>query len=216
MFESDPIVLLQTYGYWALLIGTFLEGETIVIIAGLLAQQGYLEPWLIALCAFVGSCSSDQIMFALGRWKGLAIIQRFPKLERNVCKATNLLARYETALILGFRFLYGVRNVTPILMGVSRVNYAKFVILNLVGGAVWAVSFTAGGYFFGEVITTLLDKNPNAKYWALGGLAAIIAAFWIRRQLKARKRAKDPDCDISEALNPAAKERTVDPQRKEE
>ena len=70
MFESDPIVLLQTYGYWALLIGTFLEGETIVIIAGLLAQQGYLEPWLIALCAFVGSCSSDQIMFALGRWKG--------------------------------------------------------------------------------------------------------------------------------------------------
>ena len=193
MFDMTPIELLQNYGYWALLIGTFLEGETIVIIAGLLAQQGYLSPVLIALCAFVGSCTSDQLMFALGRWKGLAIIQRFPKLERNVCKASILLSKYETALILGFRFIYGVRNVTPILMGVSRVNYAKFVVLNIIGAAVWAVSFTAGGYFFGELLTTVLDKNPHAKYWAMGILATLIILFWGWLRMR-RNKAKSEEC----------------------
>ena len=208
MFDMNPIELLQNYGYWALLIGTFLEGETIVIIAGLLAQQGYLSPVLIALCAFVGSCTSDQLMFALGRWKGIAIIQRFPKLERNVCKASLLLAKYETALILGFRFIYGVRNVTPILMGVSRVNYAKFVILNIIGAIVWAISFTAGGYFFGELLTTVMDKNPNAKYWAMGILATLIIVFW--GWLRARRNRKGAECPPEEMVI-APKEKTIDP-----
>ncbi len=187
MFGVDPIVLLQDYGYLALLIGTFLEGETIVIIAGFLAQQGYLSPPLIALAAFCGSVTSDQLMFILGRWKGIAIIQRFPRLECNVGKATNLLSRYETPLILGFRFLYGVRNVTPILMGVSGVNHIKFLVLNLIGAAVWAISFTAGGYFFGQAITAFMQAVPHAGRYVLGVLAAVAVLIWLWRRRKRRK-----------------------------
>ena len=187
MFGIDPVELLQSYGYWALLIGTFLEGETIVIIAGFLAQQDLLSPPLIALSAFCGSVTSDQLMFILGRWKGIAIIQRFPKLERNVGKATNLLSRYETPLILGFRFLYGVRNVTPILMGVSGVNHVKFLVLNLIGAAVWAISFTAGGYFFGQVITTFMEAVPHAGRYVLGVLALLALGIWLWRRKKQKK-----------------------------
>ena len=191
MFDMNPVELLQAYGYWALLVGTFLEGETIVIIAGFLAQQGYFSPALIALCAFVGSSTSDQLMFALGRWKGLAILQRFPRLENKVRKTSHLLARYETALILGFRFIYGVRNVTPILMGISGVHYLKFVVLNLIGAAVWAVSFTAAGFFFGEMITKLMDKSPHAKYWGMAILALLFIFFW--GWLRARRRRACPE-----------------------
>ncbi len=187
MFGIDPVELLQSYGYLALLVGTFLEGETIVIIAGFLAQQDLLSPPLIALSAFCGSVTSDQLMFILGRWKGMAIIQRFPRLECNVARATSLLSRYETPLILGFRFLYGVRNVTPILMGVSGVNHVKFLVLNLIGAAVWAVSFTAGGYFFGQAITAFMEAVPHAGRYILGALAAVIFAIWWWRRRKRRK-----------------------------
>ncbi|MDR2512436.1 MAG: DedA family protein [Puniceicoccales bacterium] len=178
LLSMDPKEFLQRYGYAALLIGTFLEGETIVIIAGLLAQQGYLTPWLIAVCAFTGSCTSDQLMFALGHWKGMSIIQRFPRLEKNLTPAKRLLTRYETVLILGFRFVYGVRNVTPILMGVSGVNYAKFVLLNIIGAVVWAISFTAAGYFCGKIITDLGESYPQLKYLVPGIVVALLLGVW--------------------------------------
>jgi membrane protein DedA with SNARE-associated domain len=189
MFGVDPVALLQAYGYPALLLGTFLEGETIVIIAGFLAQQKLLSPPLIALCAFCGSVTSDQCMFVLGRWKGMAIIRRFAKLEKKVAKAARLLARYETPLILGFRFLYGVRNVTPVLMGVSGVNHLKFLALNIVGAAVWAVSFTAAGYFFGSAVTVFLDAVPHAGRYVFGGFVLIALAVWAWRRMRGKRRS---------------------------
>ncbi|SBV99602.1 putative membrane-associated protein [uncultured delta proteobacterium] len=210
MFGVDPVDLLQSYGYLALLIGTFLEGETIVIIAGFLAQQELLSPPLIALCAFCGSVTSDQFMFILGRWKGMAIIQRFEKLEKKVAKAARLLARYETPLILGFRFIYGVRNVTPILMGVSGVSHLKFLVLNVIGAAVWAVSFTAAGYFFGQAVTVFLEAVPHAGRYVLGGLAAVIFVVWLvhKRRKKKRERA-------TELVSPDPLERTIATIRRE-
>ncbi len=192
MFGIDPTELLQSYGYLALVIGTFLEGETIVLIAGFLAQQEYLSPPLIALAAFCGSCLSDQLMFILGRWKGTAIIRRFPRLERNLGKATRLFSRYETALILGFRFIYGVRNVTPILMGLSGVNHLKFLALNVIGAAVWAISFTAAGYFFGQAITLFMEEFPHAGRFVLGGIIILAVLLWYirKRRRKARQAAE--------------------------
>lgn len=186
-FGYDATELLRAYGYWALLIGTFLEGETIVIVAGFLAQKGILYPPYIALAAFTGSFASDQFMFFLGRYKGLEIIRRFPSLERNVEKATSVISRYETALILGFRFLYGLRNITPILMGLSRVSRRKFFILNLIGAVVWACLFTAGGYFFGRVFTAVVHDIAHAEKLLIGGLTTLITGIWLYKRHKRKK-----------------------------
>jgi len=191
VFGYDLVELLQSYGYIALLVGTFLEGETIVVIAGFLAQQDLLSPFLVALCAFCGSVTSDQLMFILGRWKGVTILQRFDKLEKKVAKATRLLARYETPLILGFRFIYGVRNVTPILMGVSGVNHLKFLMLNVIGAAVWAMSFTAAGYFFGHAVTAFLEAVPHAGRYVLGGLVVIGFCIWLWFKIGSRRSEKE-------------------------
>ena len=213
MFGFDLVDLLQTYGYLALVICTFLEGETIVIIAGFLAQQDLLYPPYIALCAFCGSVTSDQLMFLLGRWKGMSIIQRFPKLEKNMGKATRLLSRYETPLILGFRFLYGVRNVTPILMGVSNVCYIKFLTLNIIGGAVWAVSFTAAGYFFGHAVTTFMKAVPHAGMYMLAGMVLLVAGIWFWRRRKAGKQpeAVAPDAGVLADTAPVADNNSESP-----
>ena len=204
VFGYDVLELLQSYGYLALLIGTFLEGETIVIIAGFLAQQDLLSPYLIALCAFCGSVTSDQLMFILGRRKGVAILQRFGKLEKKIAKATRLLARYETPLILGFRFIYGVRNVTPILMGVSGVNHLKFLVLNVIGAAVWAISFTFAGYFFGHAVTSFLEAVPHAGRYVLGGIAAIGFSLWLWHKVRTKRKEKEEAALASESA-----ERTI-------
>jgi membrane protein DedA with SNARE-associated domain len=58
---------IETYGYPALLVGTFFEGETFLVLAGFAAHQGYLDiPWVI-LAAFIGTLTGDQVFFYLGR-----------------------------------------------------------------------------------------------------------------------------------------------------
>ncbi len=180
---------LETYGYIAILIGTFLEGETIVIVAGFLAQKGYFYPPYIALCAFTGSFISDQLMFCLGRYKGKAALNYFPRLKKNVRRASVLIRNYETALILGFRFIYGVRNVTPILLGAGKVSHLKFFTLNFIGGAIWAASFTAGGFYFGEIFSHIVEKygvlGMVAFLLVIGGLTFFY--LWRRKKRMAEK-----------------------------
>ena len=185
IFGVDPVELLHDYGYWAILVWTFLEGETVVIIAGILASQGYMNPKLIAICAFCGSCAIDQIMFLLGKYKGRAVLDRFPKLAKRAERAEYLVHKYETPLILSFRFIYGVRNVTAIMLGINRVSHLKFLALNIIGAAVWAVSFTYGGYFLGTLFEELIRDASYALLFILA--AAAIAGFvWHLRQRRRR------------------------------
>jgi membrane protein DedA with SNARE-associated domain len=188
-FGVDPHALLHDYGYLTLIIWTFLEGETVVVIAGILAQQGYMDPKLIALCAFCGSCSSDQLMFLLGKYKGRAVLERFPRLARNADRAERLIHKYETLLILIFRFIYGVRNITPIMLGINRVNHLKFLLLNVIGAGVWALSFTYGGFFFGALFEKYMRDASHLAFAVLAGAAVIAGLVWYIRR---RKRAREP------------------------
>jgi hypothetical protein len=78
--ECDMIDLqsiIENYGYVALLVGTFLEGETILVLAGLAAHQGYLVLTWVILAAFLGSLCSDQL-FLFGRKHSQAVLSRCP------------------------------------------------------------------------------------------------------------------------------------------
>jgi len=188
----DPMHLLSNYGYHIILLWTFLEGETIVIIAGWLSPHLGLTPWLIALCAFIGSFASDQVMFSLGKYKGPAILRYFPKLEQKMDKAKALFKKYDTALILSFRFIYGVRNITPIMLGISGVSHKKFFFLNFIGAAVWAATFTYGGFFAGLAFQKAMAYFGKGILLIL--LAVIIGAvgLWYCRT-RSNKKAKDSD-----------------------
>lgn len=191
LLATDLEDLLRLYGYHTIVFLTFLEGETVVIIAGILAAKGILNPWLIALCAFAGSFTSDQIMFSLGKYKGVALINRFPRLGKNVDQAARLLKKYDTALILGFRFVYGVRNVTPILLGVSGVSHTKFFFLNFIGAAVWAAAFTAGGYYSGKMFGHVMEQIGHTAVYVIGALVLVAAVWWIIRR---KRNAPPPPC----------------------
>jgi membrane protein DedA with SNARE-associated domain len=101
--------LIIDYGYLALFIGTFLEGETILVVAGFLAHGGYLElPWVI-VAAFSGTFAGDQTFFYLGRFKGIRFLEKRPLWHSKTDKVFDLLHRHQIKVVLGFRFLYGVQ-----------------------------------------------------------------------------------------------------------
>ena len=167
MIES----LISQYGYLAILVGTFLEGETIVVLGGLAAHRGLL--WLpgVMACAFLGSLASDQLFFFIGRRHGPAFVARRPRLQAGLARVQGLIERHDTALILAFRFLYGLRNVTPLALGMSGVSALRFAILNIVGAAAWAIAIGALGWYVGSAAKQLLG---HLERYELGVAAAII------------------------------------------
>lgn len=179
--------LISTYGYAAIAVGTFFEGETILVLAGFAAHRGYLAlPWVI-VWAFVGTLCGDQLYFHLGRAKGARLLRKRPFWADRSARVFDLLHRHQLSLIMGFRFLYGLRTVTPFLIGMSGVSPVRFFVLNTTGAAVWAVSFGISGYLFGRVLELLIGRIEHYELLLFAALALVGIGVWCVRWLK-RKR----------------------------
>lgn len=181
---------IENYGYLALVVGTFFEGETILVLGGFLAHRGYLElPWVI-LAAFAGSLSGDQLLFFLGRKHSPYIFRKLPSLHARIELVNAKLRRYHTLLILGFRFVYGFRTVTPFALGMSPVSTMKFVILNTISAMLWASAIGTAGYLFGKALETLLGDIRRYELKAMLGIWIVGLAIWTVHVLRKRKKKK--------------------------
>lgn len=178
--------ILSTFGYFALMIGTFLEGETILVTAGYLAHQDYLRlPWVI-LFAFIGTCAGDQIYFFLGRVKGLDFIESRPGWKSKSERVFALLQKHQIAVIIGFRFLYGIRTVTPFIIGASGVKPVRFIIWNFVGAGTWAIAVSTLGYIFGQAVEVFLEEAKKYELWIMALVFLIGIVIWFIHFLRQR------------------------------
>ncbi len=174
MLES----LIGQYGYLAVLVGTFLEGETILVIAGFLAHRGYLSLDGVMLAAFLGTYAGDQLFFQIGRRRGVAWLERRPGWRTRAERVFRLLERYQTPVVLGFRFLYGIRNVTPFVIGASGFPTWRFVLLNGIGAAIWAIVIATLGYLLGESASRLIDRVMHYEALIVAVVAVIGTLAW--------------------------------------
>lgn len=170
--------LVETYGYWALLAGTFLEGETILIIGGFFAYLGYLNLPLVMVIAFVGSFSGDQVYFIVGRRFGRNLLAKHAKWQRRVDRVHELLEKYHDLIMLGFRFVYGMRTLTPFVIGLSKnIKSSRFVAFNAIGALIWSVVISAGGYIFGHALERILKDVKRYQIEIIIAMSIIAAAL---------------------------------------
>jgi membrane protein DedA with SNARE-associated domain len=171
--------LVDTYGYWAVAVGAFLEGETILALAGLAAYRGYLDFYTVVVIAMIFGFLGDQFYFFLGRRKGHQILLRFPDARERAHRFDDLLKRFHAPLIILIRFMYGFRIVGPILLGMGRVPSWKFIVFNFIGAAIWAPLIAGVGYLFGEIVEAVLHDIKKIELWLFGAIiVAGIAGFF--------------------------------------
>ena len=179
---------VEAYGYYALLVGTFFEGETILLIGGLTAHLGYLYLPAVMVVAFIGSFSGDQIYFCVGRLKGRELLARHPAWWKRVDRVHCLLARYHDLIMIGFRFVYGIRILTPIVLGMDKsVKTARFFVFNAVGAVIWSAAVSSAGYFFGYAIEKVIKDVKHYEIIVLLVIVGIGISLWIAHRLKRRK-----------------------------
>ena len=149
------------------------------MLAGFLAHRGYLTFSLIVLSGFTGSLVADQLYFFLGRKKGLAFLNKHPSWKIRADRIRKLLQQHQNLVIILFRFVYGIRAVTPVLLGVSNVSLFKFLVLNAVGALTWAIALTSLGYFFGHTAELLLDDVKKYEFVIIGIIILVGLVVWM-------------------------------------
>ncbi|MCQ4044551.1 DedA family protein [Streptantibioticus rubrisoli] len=202
---TDPQQLIQSLGGFALvgialvvfaesglLIGFFLPGDSLLFTTGLLIANGqYLHYplWLVCLLVAVAAVLGDQTGYLFGRKVGPSLFRRpDSKLfkQENVEKAHDFFERHGPKSIILARFVPIVRTFTPIIAGVSRMNYRSFFVFNLIGGTMWAAGVTVLGYFLGQF--AFIRDNVDAIFVVIVFVSVVPIAFEFLRSR--RKTAK--------------------------
>ncbi|WBO24254.1 DedA family protein [Sphingomonas abietis] len=173
--------LIARFGLATIFAGAAIEGETVVIAGGVLAHQHFLTLPGVMVAGALGSFAADQAFFVLGRhFRHRRWVEKF--LERPAAeRALATLERHPTAFILGFRFLYGLRTVSPIVVGTSDVPQARFLPMNALAAALWAILFASLGYALGGPLGRYFPHPNSLVLTLLGGLLVIGLGLWLGR-----------------------------------
>jgi len=164
---------VKEWGYLAVFLGSMIEGESIIFIAGFFAHEGYLSLPKIILVSFLGTLFADQALYFIGRRYGNPFINRFPFRPRAE-KAFQLLRRYDNIFILSFRFIYGIRIISPVVIGTSGVSIKRFMILNFIAAIIWSVSSCVAAYYFAYLIMQDVHLIPKI----ILGLVILGGGIW--------------------------------------
>jgi len=184
--------LIETYGYWAVGLGTMLEGETIVILATLAAHRGYLDvQWVVGL-AFFGALIGDQLVFHVGRWRGEWVIAHWPRISRQVERAQDLSHRHSRWLGLVFRMTYGLRTVVPILWGMGGMSTIRFLVLDMLAISVWLGVVVSVSWFLGRMAREILGEAARYEMVILGIVVLGAITIWGVRRLREGSSTSSP------------------------
>lgn len=160
------------YGYWLLFIGTFFEGEAIVLAAGIFSYLGYFNILLVMLIASLAIIAGDNFQYWIGQKLGQEYLKKyycFRKLNGKFQKHTN-------KILLASRFMFGMRVATMMMAGASNMNHKKFFKFNVISGILWVIAIAGLGYVFGASFILL---KKILKYSALSITALVILGIII-------------------------------------
>ena len=175
------------YGIWAIGIGAGIEGETTLVLGGIAVHRGLIAYTSAVLAAGTGSFIVDQSLFAIGRkFRDRPRIQRLIG-TKPYARALSIFERHPRLFVFGFRFLYGIRTVSPLVIGTSHLPQVRFATINLIAAFVWSTIFITLGYLGGQAIEALFGRIGSAAHYVVPAVViALIVGFLTRRALHRR------------------------------
>lgn len=159
--------LMKEYGYSILFAWSILEGEMGLIMAGLLCHTGDMWLPMAIFIAGLGGFVGDQIYFYIGRYNKSYVHKKFSGQRRKFALAHLLLKRYGWPIIFAQRYMYGMRTVIPISIGLTRYDARMFAFINLLSAWAWAAITIVPVWYFGDKILEILAIAKEHWYFAV-------------------------------------------------
>lgn len=165
--EEFFIELLKEYGYIILFLWSILEGEMGLIMGGIMSHTGDMQYFMTIFVAGLGGFTGDQIYFYIGRFNKGYIQRKLHNQRIKFAIAHLLLRKYGWPIIFLQRYMYGLRTVIPMSIGITKYSAKKFAFINLLSAWVWAAITVTPAYLYGAQILELLAFAKAHWYFAL-------------------------------------------------
>lgn len=185
---EDILSSLSTYGYIILFLYSFGGGMIAIIAAGVLCYAGKMDlPTSIAVAAFANIIGSS-FLFYMGRYNKKALMPYFKDHRRKLALSHILMKKYGDKIIFIQKFIYGLKTLVPMTIGLTKYPQAKFHILNAISASAWALILGIGSYSAGELLMRIAAFFSNNPLFAPLILLSIIGLIWFYFQSATKKR----------------------------
>jgi membrane protein DedA with SNARE-associated domain len=198
---------LKEYGYVILFLWSIIEGEMGLIMGGIMSHTGDMQYCTTVFVAGLGGFTGDQIYFYIGRFNKGLIQRKLHCQRRKFAIAHLLLKKYGWPIIFAQRYMYGLRTVIPMSIGITKYSAKKFAFINLISAWVWATITITPAYFYGEEILNMLTYAKQHWYFALpiaGSFLYGVYAYFQRleRHFLQKRNNRFPHIATQELSNP--------------
>jgi membrane protein DedA with SNARE-associated domain len=170
--------------------GVPVPGETVLILGAVYAGAGRLNIVLVCLLGFLGAVLGDNIGFAIGHFGGRRLVERWGRYvfltPERLDKATGFFERHGGKIIIVARFIEGLRQANGIIAGTTGMHWARFLLFNAIGAALWVAVWTSIGYFSGSHINAIYDAATRYSAYLAIAAGVLIVGFIARRVYRAR------------------------------
>ena len=185
--DFNLIELMKEYGYIILFFWSILEGETGLIMAGLFVHTGDMVLAWAIITAGVGAFVGDQIYFYLGRFKKKYVIRKLSKQKSKIAYVKFLLRKYGWFIVFIQRYLYGLRTIIPLCVGLMNYSPKTFAILNFISALFWSSIIIIPVWYFGDRILSLIAIAKEHWYLAIPVLIVVVVSIVLVVKYKQKK-----------------------------
>jgi membrane protein DedA with SNARE-associated domain len=184
---------VSTYGYGALfvllmlgIVGLPVPDETLLVFCGYLISRGTLNPAWTLITALLGSWCGISLSYWIGRTLGIGAVHRFGRyLHVDQERLDHVHRWFEHSghwALFGGYYIAGVRHLTAIIAGASKLGFGTFILFAWSGGVCWAAAFLTFGYFIGEDWRRIADLvHRDLLYGSIVVIAVVLLYLIVLR-----------------------------------
>lgn len=187
---EDTFSNLATYGYIGLFLYSLGGGFVALIGAGVLSFMGKMDLTTSMFIAFVANALGDVLLFYMARYQKSMMMDGLKKHRRKLALSHVMMKKYGSWIILLQKFVYGIKTLIPIAIGLTKYDFKKFAILNVGSAAIWALAFGLGSYYSGSVLVKVAQTIGEKPWIAPLILVVFGGLLWLYLEKATKKKVK--------------------------
>ncbi|MFA5216108.1 DedA family protein [Sulfuricurvum sp.] len=185
---DDMLNNLATYGYLVVFIYSLGGGMLALIGAGVLSFMGKMDLSLSISIAFVANFIGDTLLFYMSRYHKAEMLEYVRKHRRKIAFSNMLFKRRGAWIIILKKFIYGLKTLVPLTIGLTKYDFWKFSGYNALGAFVWAIVVGGGSFFFGAALIEGYKLISDKPYLAPISLLLVGGSVWFYLSQATKKR----------------------------
>ncbi len=185
---EDIINSLSTYGYIILFLYSFGGGMVAIIAAGVLSYAGKMDLTTSIVVAAFANMLGSSFLFYMGRYNKQTLMPYLKSHRRKLALSHIFMKKYGDKIILIQKFIYGLKTLVPMTIGLTKYPQTKFYILNVISAIIWAVSLGIGSYVAGEILIKIAGYFSENTFLAPIILLSILGLIWLYLQQATKKK----------------------------